>query len=74
MKKLFLIALFAVSSFAFAHCGKCGVGEAKKCENADGSQCSSKDAHDSTHEHGKDADSNAEQTDSQAETEESSAQ
>ncbi|MDE0151710.1 MAG: hypothetical protein OXK80_04340 [Bdellovibrionales bacterium] len=45
MKKLFLIALFAVSGFAFAHCGKCGAGETKKCDKADGSQCSSKDSH-----------------------------
>jgi len=74
MKKLFLIALFAVSNFVFAHCGTCGVGEAKKCEKADGSQCSSKDAHDSPHEHAEDADSNTKQKESQAETEENSVQ
>lgn len=45
MKKLFLIALFAVSGFAFAHCGNCGVGETKKCDKADGSKCSSEDSH-----------------------------
>ena len=74
MKKLFLIALFAVSSFAFAHCGTCGVGETKKCEKADGTQCSS-DAHDTTHAKDEDANSNtAQPEESQAEIEENTAQ
>ena len=71
MKKLFLITLFAVSSFSFAHCGTCGVGETKKCDKADGSKCSS-DAHDSAH--AEDANSNTEQEESQAETEENTAE
>ena len=70
MKTLFLITLFAVSSFAFAHCGTCGVGEAKKCEKADGSQCSSDDHHDSAHT---ETDNN-EQEESKAEVKENSEQ
>ncbi len=73
MKKLCLILVFAVSGFAFAHCGTCGVGEkSKSCKNADGTQCSSSDAH---HEDAQqdDTDSNTAE-DAQAETEENSAE
>lgn len=49
MKKLFLVIFFAVSSFSFAHCGTCGVGEkTKSCGSADSSKCSST-AHDQVH-------------------------
>ena len=64
MKKLFLTALFAVSGFAFAHCGTCGVGDEKK-KACDQSECASDDHHTS------EKDDSAQTEDSQVETESS---